>query len=126
MRRTVLPRASLRQTGSVTEILQTWHHELTAEQLTGVRELFDAEYLHELGARVPDAPYGYSPAELHTIAVTGDGVVVGHVGTQRRLIRVGDQPVTVAESTGTPVPICSGTEQAGTWPPGVVDLDGTP
>lgn len=193
------PVLSLRQTDPVTEILQTWHHELTSERLTGLHRLFDAEYLCDFGEWSPEAPYGYSPAELHTIAVTRAGVIVGHVGTQRRVIRAGSQPVTVAgtggvlvapahrgtglgrrlmaaaqrasrtvapadygylgcreevvpfylscgytrihaterhlsrldqvtvlESAGTPVLVCSGTVQASTWPTGLIDLGGAP
>lgn len=183
----------------MTAIIHTWHDELTAEQLTGLRALFDAEYLRDFGTWNPEAPYGYSPAEIHTIATTASGVVVGHVGVQRRGIRVGGQPVTVAgtggvlvspsrrgtglgqrlmaaaqrasrtsapadygylgcreeivpfylscgyvrvhaterclsrldratvvESAEAPLLVCSGTQQAGTWPAGVIDLGGTP
>lgn len=90
----------LGETDWMTEIVQAWHGELTAEQLAGLRALFDAEYFRDSGAWNPAAPYGYSPAELHTIAVTGDGTIVGHVGTQRRHIHVGGRPVTVAGTGG--------------------------
>lgn len=84
----------------MTSIRQIGHTDLSDEHLAGMQRLFDAEYLSDFGAWDPDTPYGYSPAELHTIAVTGNGVIVGHVGTQRRVIRVGDQPVTVAGTGG--------------------------
>lgn len=81
-------------------ILQAWHADLNDGQLSGLRRLFDAEYLTDFGEWDADAPYGYSPAELHTIGVTNDGEIVGHISTQRRPIYVGDQQVTIAGTGG--------------------------
>ncbi|QBJ20561.1 MULTISPECIES: GNAT family N-acetyltransferase [Kocuria] len=81
------------------DICLAWHEELTGKQLDQLGELFDAEYRADEGAWDPDAPYGYAPAALHVMAVEG-GRVVGHVGTQRRMISVGDHEVLVAGTGG--------------------------
>ena len=80
-------------------IRAVWHDELADEQLTQLGRLFDAEYGTEDGPWNPDAPYGYAPADLHVVAVR-DGETVGHVGTQRRMISVGDHEVLVAGTGG--------------------------
>lgn len=82
-----------------TRIVLVGHDALTPSRTAGLRALFDAEYLDEYGAWDPDQPYGYAPAELHVIAVT-EGRIVGHVGTQRRLVGVGDRDVLVAGTGG--------------------------
>ena len=81
------------------DICLVWHEQLTGEQLDQLGELFDAEYRAHEGAWNPDGPYGYAPAELHVMAVEG-GRVVGHAGTQRRMISVGDHEVLVAGTGG--------------------------
>lgn len=83
----------------VADICLVWHRELTPEQTDQLGQLFDAEYGTDEGPWNPDAPYGYAPAELHVVAVEG-GRVVGHVGTQRRMISVGDHDVLVAGTGG--------------------------
>ena len=82
-----------------TDICLVWHEELTGGQLYQLEQLFNAEYRADEGAWNPDASYGYAPAELHVLAVEG-GRVVGHVGTQRRMIFVGDHEVLVAGTGG--------------------------
>ncbi|WP_431695970.1 hypothetical protein [Kocuria rhizophila] len=86
-----------------TDICLVWHEDLTGGQLYQLEQLFNAEYRADEGAWNPDAPYGYAPAELHVMAVEG-GRVVGHVGTQRRMIVVGDHDVLVAGTGGVLVP----------------------
>lgn len=81
------------------DISSVWHRELTTEQTDQLGQLFDAEYGTDEGPWNPDAPSGYAPAELHVMAVEG-GRVVGHVGTQRRMIFVGDREVLVAGTGG--------------------------
>lgn len=71
------------------------HGELSPEELTGLRDLFDGEYRASHGDWAADRPYGYSPADVHVIA-TESGHVVGHVGFQPRSIGVGAQDVMVA------------------------------
>lgn len=62
-------------------------------------KLFDAEYFEEYGRWTPDAPYGYSPADFHTIVFDGSAMVA-HVGFQIRAITVGKSPVAVAGTGG--------------------------
>lgn len=93
------------------EILQVWHADLAEDQVSGLRRLFDQEYLADFGEWTPDAPYGYSSADLHTFGVGADGRIVGHVGTQRRRVRVGDESVTVAGTGG--VLVCQSKRGAG-------------
>lgn len=83
----------------VADISSVWHREVTTEQTDQLGQLFDAEYGTDEGPWNPDAPYGYAPAELHVMEVEG-GRVVGHVGTQRRMIFVGDREVLVAGTGG--------------------------
>ncbi|GAA1216247.1 GNAT family N-acetyltransferase [Microbacterium maritypicum] len=68
---------------------------LSANDLTRLRELFDAEYFAEFGAWDPDQPYGYAPHDVHVIARFGPAVV-GHVGWAPRTIGVGTAEVVVA------------------------------
>lgn len=70
------------------------HDRLTANDVVGLRELFDAEYLAEFGGWDPDQPYGYAPHDVHGIARLDDAVV-GHVGWARRTIGVGAAEVVV-------------------------------
>lgn len=71
------------------------HHELTRGELSGLRTLFDAEYLDEFGDWNPEQPYGYAPHDVHVIASRGDETV-GHIGWARRRIGVGERDVVIA------------------------------
>lgn len=75
------------------------HDALSESQSAALRELFDREYRAEYGEWNPDRPYGYSPADVHTIVFRGS-IAVAHVGFQRRLIRVGAREVAVAGTGG--------------------------
>lgn len=75
------------------------HGELRDDQIVALRELFNLEYLASHGPWDPDRPYGYSPADVHTLAFV-DSKLVGHVGFQRRTITVGDAEVTIAGTGG--------------------------
>lgn len=80
-------------------IVLVGHEALTPTRTAGLRALFDAEYRAAEGEWDPDQPYGYARADLHVVAVD-DGRIVGHVGTQRRLVGVGDGDVAVAGTGG--------------------------
>ncbi|CAH0155534.1 hypothetical protein SRABI76_00902 [Microbacterium oxydans] len=82
----------------MTALRRVRHDALTRQDVAELRTLFDAEYGAAHGDWDPDAPYGYAPADVHIIA--GDGRALGHVGYQRRTIRVGDRMVTVAGTGG--------------------------
>lgn len=43
------------------------HDALSESQSAALRELFDREYRAEYGEWNPDRPYGYSPADVHTV-----------------------------------------------------------
>jgi len=75
------------------------HRALTGPRRAALHRLFDSEYLAEYGAWDPDRPYGYSPADVHTLAFV-DSALVGHIGFQVRTIRVGEADVTVAGAGG--------------------------
>lgn len=75
------------------------HHDLDQPDLARLRGLFDSEYLAEYGEWDPARPYGYSPADFHVIARSGNDVV-GHVGFQKRVISVGKIDVLVAGTGG--------------------------
>ncbi|MGJ0388157.1 GNAT family N-acetyltransferase [Microbacterium sp. CGR1] len=75
------------------------HSMLSEAQSTALRDLFDTEYRAEHGEWDPDRPYGYSPADVHTI-VFRDDAAVAHVGFQRRVIRVGATEIRVAGTGG--------------------------
>ncbi|ACV05213.1 GNAT family N-acetyltransferase [Kytococcus sedentarius] len=75
------------------------HHELTAEHLAGLRELFNAEYLDSHGEWDPAQPYGYAGHDVHVITLRGQQIL-GHVGWEQRTIEVGGAPVTVAGTGG--------------------------
>ncbi|RCS99215.1 GNAT family N-acetyltransferase [Brevibacterium aurantiacum] len=75
------------------------HHDLDQPDLARLRGLFDSEYLAEHGQWDPARPYGYSPADFHVIARSGNDVV-GHVGFQKRVISVGKNDVLVAGTGG--------------------------
>lgn len=81
------------------EMMTVWATDLTNEQLSGLKELFDNEYAELYGSWNQTQPYGYSPAGLHVLAVK-DGQVIGNVGMQRRQISVGNQEVTIAGTGG--------------------------
>ncbi len=71
------------------------HTATTAADIAGLRCLFDSEYVNEFGPWESAQPYGYAPHDVHLIA-RADGHIIGHVGWQRRRIRVGDTEVTIA------------------------------
>jgi aminoglycoside 2'-N-acetyltransferase I len=75
------------------------HEDLSSADLAALQQLFDNEYKSEHGPWNPDAPYGYSPADLHVLAFQGT-VLAAHVGFQRRVIGVGGQDITVAGTGG--------------------------
>lgn len=75
------------------------HRDLTDDDLDCLRAFFDREYFADYGAWSPDAPYGYSPAEVHVMAFRRE-TLVGHVGFQPRTIAVGEHDVTVAGTGG--------------------------
>jgi len=76
-----------------------WHEDLCIAELTALGELFDGEYLDDYGRWEPDAPYGYSPADVHVLGFRGP-FLVAHVGFQRRVISVGTNDVVVAGTGG--------------------------
>jgi aminoglycoside 2'-N-acetyltransferase I len=75
------------------------HADLSGDDITRMRYLFDREYLAEFGSWTPEAPYGYSPADVHTLVFDG-AAVVAHVGFQVRVIKVGGHGVPVAGTGG--------------------------
>lgn len=75
------------------------HADLSGDYLTLLRDLFDREYFADFGPWNPDAPYGYSPAGLHTLVCDGS-TLLAHVGFQVRAINVGGQETTVAGTGG--------------------------
>jgi aminoglycoside 2'-N-acetyltransferase I len=81
------------------KFLVVTHADLTAEQVDELRALFDSEYFAKYGPWDPDRPYGYSPADVHTLAYH-DSVLVGHVGYQHRTIAVGRAKIMIAGTGG--------------------------
>lgn len=75
------------------------HADLSGDDVTILRGFFDREYFDEFGPWNPDAPYGYSPAEVHTLICDGSALIA-HVGFQVRVIDVGGNDVTVAGTGG--------------------------
>jgi aminoglycoside 2'-N-acetyltransferase I len=75
------------------------HADLSGDDLALLRDLFDSEYFPDFGPWKPDAPYGYSPADLHTLVWDGSALLA-HVGFQVRTIDVGGQEVSVAGTGG--------------------------
>ena len=75
------------------------HDSLSVGDTAALRLLFDREYGAEYGAWEPDTPYGYSPADVHTM-VFDDAELVAHVGHQLRTITVGSTSVTIAGTGG--------------------------
>lgn len=75
------------------------HDDLSVTELKALGELFDGEYLDDHGRWTPDAPYGYSPADVHVLGFRGP-FLVAHVGFQRRVITVGTEDVVVAGTGG--------------------------
>ncbi|WP_226435289.1 hypothetical protein [Rhodococcus yananensis] len=71
------------------------HQELTEADLGGLRQLFDSEYLKELGEWDPQQPYGYTSHDVHIMARI-EGLVIGHVGWARRVIAVGTETLAIA------------------------------
>lgn len=81
------------------ELITLLDKELTGETLKGLKRLFEDEYAALYGSWTQSQPYGYSPAELHVIAVL-NGEVIGNVGMQRRQIAVGNQQILIAGTGG--------------------------
>lgn len=75
------------------------HEDLSVLELKALGELFDGEYLGEHGRWTPDAPYGYSPANVHVLGFRGP-FLIAHVGFQPRVIAVGTNDVLVAGTGG--------------------------
>ncbi|WP_407358239.1 GNAT family N-acetyltransferase [Microbacterium sp. LTA6] len=75
------------------------HDSLSAGDTAELRSLFDREYAAAFGPWEPDAPYGYAPADVHTMVFDG-AELVAHVGHQIRTISVGSATVTVAGTGG--------------------------
>lgn len=75
------------------------HDALSESQSAALRDLFDREYRAEHGEWNPDRPYGYSPADVHTVLFHGS-TAIAHVGFQRCFIRVGAHEVAVAGTGG--------------------------
>ncbi|MFB7251910.1 GNAT family N-acetyltransferase [Microbacterium sp. NPDC056234] len=71
------------------------HEELTFEDRSQLKRLFDAEYFDEFGEWDPGQPYGYAPHDVHVVA-RSDDAVDGHVGWARRTIGVADAEVAIA------------------------------
>jgi aminoglycoside 2'-N-acetyltransferase I len=75
------------------------HDDLSRTHLDQLQVLFDHEYLDGYGPWTPDAPYGYSPADMHLL-VTHGSEVVAHAGFERRVIAVGEHDVAVGGTGG--------------------------
>ncbi|MFJ2541761.1 GNAT family N-acetyltransferase [Microbacterium sp. NPDC087589] len=75
------------------------HGDLSESHVAALSTLFDIEYSSEHGPWDPDCPYGYSPADVHTIMFRGSAAVA-HVGFQRRRIHVGTREIAVAGTGG--------------------------
>jgi aminoglycoside 2'-N-acetyltransferase I len=75
------------------------HADLSGNDVAAMRILFDREYLSDFGPWTPEAPYGYSPAGVHTLISDGSGLIA-HVGFQVRVIDVGGDVVAVAGTGG--------------------------
>jgi aminoglycoside 2'-N-acetyltransferase I len=85
---------------TMNEVIRVRRHvDLTTTERDALKSLFDSEYLNEFGPWNPDAPYGYSPAETHVLALRGQDLAA-HVGFQSRLIAVGTDDVMVAGTGG--------------------------
>lgn len=69
--------------------------DLTDYQLAGLKQLFDREYLEDYGPWNVECPYGYAPQDIHILAYVEEKLV-GHMGSQLRFIKVGDQECLVA------------------------------
>ncbi|MHA7304915.1 hypothetical protein ACX80E_06685 [Arthrobacter sp. TMN-49] len=82
------------------EIMQVRRHiDLSTTELDALEKLFDSEYRNEFGPWNPVAPYGYSPADTHVLAIIGH-TLSAHVGSSRRLITVGKEDIVVAGTGG--------------------------
>lgn len=71
------------------------HTDLLEEQVAAIASLFDREYQADYGPWDKDNPYGYAPHDYHMLVYQGADLV-GHVGCQKRWIRVGEQEVLIA------------------------------
>jgi aminoglycoside 2'-N-acetyltransferase I len=83
----------------VEHVVVVEHDALSESQSAALRDLFNSEYRETHGEWDPDRPYGYSPADVHTV-IFHDSMAVAHVGFQRRLIRVGAREIRVAGTGG--------------------------
>jgi aminoglycoside 2'-N-acetyltransferase I len=75
------------------------HDDLSRIHLGRLHALFDHEYLDDYGLWSPDAPYGYSPADMHLLVTCGSELIA-HAGFQHRVIAVGEHDVTVGGTGG--------------------------
>ncbi|WP_445337286.1 GNAT family N-acetyltransferase [Clavibacter sp. CFBP 8614] len=75
------------------------HHDLSRTHLEQLRALFDREYLDGYGPWTLDAPYGYSPADMHLL-VTHGSELVAHAAFRRRVIAVGEHDVAAGRTGG--------------------------
>lgn len=73
--------------------------DLSRIHLDQLRGLFDHEHLDDHGPGTPDAPYCYSPADVHLL-VTHGSELVAHAGSPRRVIAVGEHDVAVGGAGG--------------------------
>lgn len=83
----------------VEHVITVEHDALSESQTAALRDLFDSEYRETHGDWDPDRPYGYSPADVHTIVFHGS-IAIAHVGFQRRVRRVGARDIAVAGTGG--------------------------
>jgi aminoglycoside 2'-N-acetyltransferase I len=85
------------------------HADLSEDDIRILGGLFNRQYCADFGPWNPEAPYGYSPADMHTLVCDGPALIA-HVGFQVRLIEVGGNDVTVAGTGGVLVDeSCRGT-----------------
>ncbi|WP_313815652.1 GNAT family N-acetyltransferase [Citricoccus sp.] len=85
------------------------HADLSEVDIRLLRDFFNRQYFADFGPWNLDAPYGYSPADMHTLICDGPALVA-HVGFQVRLIGVGSIDVSVAGTGGVLVDeSCRGT-----------------
>jgi aminoglycoside 2'-N-acetyltransferase I len=77
------------------EVELRWATELDSGHVDELTVLFDTEYAGEWGPWNPRTGYGYAAVELHALSRL-DGRLVGHAGSGRRFVGVGDGEVVVA------------------------------
>jgi aminoglycoside 2'-N-acetyltransferase I len=79
----------------VTDVLLRWSTQLTAADHAAMAPLFDAEYAPGWGPWSARSGYGYAALELHALA-RHEGRLIGHAGTARRFVGVGDREVVIS------------------------------